>query len=74
MIDSSTPLTAQPHVYLMKLALQTHGNPNYHHLSMHSLRRGGAQVAEACGASHQGLKAHGTWLTDNSLNLYLKPW
>lgn len=74
MIDQFTPLTARPLVNIMRLALQSAGNQNYHRVSMHSLRRGGAQVAEAYGASRHSLKQHGTWANDTMLNLYLKPW
>lgn len=71
MIDNCTPLTARTVVSIMRLALQSAGNQNYHRVSMHSLRRGGAQAAEQNGASHQALKRHGTWTTDSSLKTYL---
>lgn len=71
MVDRYTPLTARPLVNIMKLALQAAGNNNYIKVSMHSLRRGGAQAAEQNGATHRALKAHGTWLTDSSLKTYL---
>lgn len=72
MVDSVTPLTARPLVNIMKLALKVNGNQNYHKVSMHSLRRGGAQAAEKNGASTEALMHHGTWSSPSTLNTYLK--
>lgn len=71
MIDNVTPLTARPLVNVMRLALQINGNQNYHKVSMHSLRRGGAQAAEQNGASTKALMEHGTWSTPSTLKTYL---
>lgn len=71
MVNSHTPLTSGILVNIMRLALQSAGNPNFHKISMHSLRRGGAQAADQNGASHQAIKRHGTWASDASLKVYL---
>lgn len=72
MIDSVTPLTPKVLVGVMRLALEAAGYKDSHKVTMHSLRRGAAQAADAGGASRQALKDHGTWVTDAGLNSYLK--
>lgn len=71
MLDQTTPLTSPIIVNIMRLALESAGNKNFHRVSMHSLRRGGAQAADKNGATHQAIKRHGTWSSDSCLKTYL---
>lgn len=71
--NSGTPLTAAPVVAAMRAALQAAGIKNYHQISMHSLRRGGAQAASNAGLSNQEIMKHGIWKSSQGLAHYLKP-
>lgn len=71
MINAVTPLTATPLVNFNRLALQQAGEPLYNTFSMHSIRRGAAQVAQKAGGNKHSLKQLGTWATDAGLNAYL---
>lgn len=71
MLDSVTPLTPKPFVNIIRLALSHASVPNSSSFSIHSLRRGAAQAADAAGASKDELKVHGTWSTDSGLRSYV---
>lgn len=71
MLNPSTPLTTRPVVDLMRLALASSGHPSYHLVSMHSLRRGGAQLASNAGANQDALMIHGAWKTKSGLKPYI---
>lgn len=71
MINASTPVTPRPTVNFMRLALASAGHSCYHLVSMHSLRRGGAQLAYSAGADSEALMRHGTWKTKSGLDHYL---
>lgn len=71
MLNPTTPLTPRPVVDLMRLALASAGHQCYHLVSMHSLRRGGAQLASNAGANTEALMAHGTWKTKTGLKPYI---
>lgn len=71
--DSGQPLTAPKVVASMRAALQAAGAPNFARVSMHSLRRGAAQVAQAGGASSAEIMKHGIWSSPQGLSYYLNP-
>lgn len=71
--DSGDPLTASPVVAAVRAALQAAGAPNFARVSMHSLRRGAAQVAQAGGAPTEEIMKHGIWSSPSGLAPYLKP-
>lgn len=71
MLNLQTPLTTRPVVDLMLLALATAGHPFYHLVSMHSLRRGGVQLASHAGADEDALMIHGTWKSKSGIKPYL---
>lgn len=71
MLNAAVPLTTRPVVEIMRLALASAGHPSYHLVSMHSLRRGGAQLAANAGANDDALMMHGTWKTKSGLKPYI---
>lgn len=71
--DRGAPLTAAPVVEAMRSALQAAGAPNVARVSMHSLRRGAVQAAQAGGASREEIMKHGIWSSASGLGYYLKP-
>lgn len=73
MLSPNTPLTPRHVVRVMRLALKWAGVPNSSSVSMHSLRRGAGQAAQASGAGQHDLLAQGTWRSKSVLNSYLRP-
>lgn len=71
--NSGAPLTSAPVVAAMRAALRAAGVTMYHQISMHSLRRGGAQAASGAGLSQQEIMKHGIWKSPQGLSYYLKP-
>lgn len=71
MLDALTPLTPKPFLDIIRLALARSSVKNYPSFSLHSLRRGAAQAADAAGASKEDLKVHGTWASDAGLRSYV---
>lgn len=71
--DTGAPLTSAPVVSAMRAGLQAAGAPNTARVSMHSLRRGAVQTAQAGGASHNEIMKHGIWSSASGLGHYLKP-
>lgn len=71
MLDSQTPLTPKPFVQIIRLALSNASVPNPNSFSIHSLRRGAAQAADAAGAAKDDIKAHGTWASDSGFRSYV---
>lgn len=69
--NDTMPLTPRPIVALMRLALSSAGLPYAPRVTMHSLRRGGAQCAAASGASQEQLMDHGTWSSASGLKPYI---
>lgn len=67
------PLTAAPIVAAMRRALAAANNPHAPTVSMHSMRRGGAQAAQAAGCSREDIAAHGTWASESGLAAYIPP-
>lgn len=67
------PLAAAPVVAVMRAALQAAGAQNFARVSMHSLRRGAAQAAQAGGASRNEIMKHGIWSSPSGIVYYLKP-
>lgn len=72
-LENGASHTAKTVVQIMRLALKTKGYSNSEAVSMHSLRRGAAQTAEAAGAPIKDIMGHGTWKSKNSLACYLNP-
>ena len=66
-----TPLTAPPLVAIFREALGRAGVSYASSVTMHSLRRGGAQAAAEQGAGPDDLCDHGTWSTRSSLAAYV---
>ena len=73
LLRNGTPLTTDALVGALRLALRNAGCPYADRVSSHSLRRGGAQAAQASGVPLEALKAHGTWKTDGAMGRYLLP-
>lgn len=70
-LNDTVPLTARPIVAVMRLALTNSRHPYADQVTMHSLRRGGAQCAANQGASVDQLMAHGTWSSKAGLKPYI---
>lgn len=66
-----TPLTPALIVKEMRAALHEAGRHYAASVSMHSLRRGGAQSAQAGGAQTLDIADHGTWTSNSGLKAYL---
>lgn len=70
-VNAGVPLTPAPLVKLIRLALSSAGYQQLHRFSLHSLRRGAAQLAAELGASKTDLKNHGSWASDSGLKSYV---
>lgn len=70
-VNPGVPLTPAPLVKLLRLALSRAGVTNSSRYTIHSLRRGAAQLAADLGASKDDIKKHGTWRSDNGLKSYV---
>ena len=70
MLNPSTPLTAPRLNSYMRVILTKLSLPNADKVTVHSLRRSGAQAAAAHGASREQLMIHGTWAT-TAINSYV---
>ena len=64
-------LTPAPIVKEMRAAVHAAQCPFSGTVSMHSLRRGGAQTAQKAGAERLDIAAHGTWASKSGLNAYV---
>ena len=73
LLGNGSPLATDALVGTLRLVLRNAGCPYADRVSSHSLRRGGAQAAQASGATLEALKAHGTWRTDSAMGRYLLP-
>lgn len=71
-IDRS-PLTASPVVSAIKAALKAAGYMNVSRYSIHSLRRGAAQMAASMGAPSSEIMKHGIWASHAGLRHYVHP-
>lgn len=69
--NDNIPVTPRPIVALMRLALKRSGHPQADRVTMHSLRRGGAQCAAARGGTTDQLMSHGTWKSKSGLKPYI---
>lgn len=67
------PLTAGPVVSAMRAALKASGYMNTNRYSMHSLRRGAAQLVSGLGAPASEIMQHGVWSSRSGLSHYLNP-
>lgn len=65
------PLTAGPVVSAMRSALSAAGYMDTSRYSMHSLRRGSAQLASNMGAPTTDIMKHGVWRSENGLRHYI---
>lgn len=70
-LSSGVPLTPPPLVKLIRLALSRAGYRNSSSYTIHSLRRGAAQLAADLGAPKGDIKTHGTWRSDKGLKAYV---
>lgn len=60
LLNNRAPLTPLPLIKVVRLALKKAWVPNFSEFSLHSLRRGAAQAAEAQGAPISDIMSHGT--------------
>lgn len=67
------PLTASPIVAANRAALSAAGYQEVKRYSIHSLRRGSAQLAAALGASDTDIMSHGLWASQSGLRYYTHP-
>lgn len=65
------PLTLQPVVTTIRIALANAGHPDPGAISFHSLRRGGVQTAIFQKASQEQVMQHGLWKSKSGLAAYL---
>ena len=70
MLSQTVPLTAQKLNAYMRVILASLGLPAADKVTVHSLRRSGAQAAAANGATRDQLMIHGTWAT-SAINSYV---
>lgn len=70
---SGQPLTAGPVVSAMRAALKATVYIDANRFSMHSFRRGAAQLASGLGASHEDIMHHGLWSSKAGLSHYINP-
>ena len=64
MLDETTLLTPRRLITYMRTALHLIGHPAATYVTVHSLRRSGAQAAARAGVSESGIMAHGTWKSE----------
>lgn len=67
------PITSGPVVSAIREALKSAGYINYDRYSMHSVRRGAAQLLSSLGAPHSEIMQHGVWSSHSGLAHYLRP-
>lgn len=67
------PITAGPVVSAIRAALAAAGYMDTSKYSMHSLRRGSAQLASSMGASSTDIMRHGVWRSESGLRHYVPP-
>lgn len=70
MVNDYTPLISRNVVDVLNCVLRPNLSAGIK-LSMHSLRRGGTQMAANSGASNEHLLVHGTWKSAKGLKYYL---
>lgn len=70
---NGAPLTAGPVVSAMRAALRAAGYVNVNRYSMHSLRRGAAQLVSGLGAPSKDIMDHGLWSSRSGLAHYVDP-
>lgn len=70
--DDRRPLTASPIVYAIRAALSRAGYQDSNRYSIHSLRRGSAQLAAVMGATDAELMCHGIWRSRSGLSHYTR--
>lgn len=68
---SGLPLTAGPVVSAIRTALKAAGYHNANRYSMHSLRRGAAQLVAGLGAPVSDIMRHGVWSSTSGLRHYV---
>lgn len=67
------PMTANPVVSAMRAALKAAGYFDVNRYSMHSLRRGAAQLVSSLGAPTEDIMQHRVWASRSGLSHYLNP-
>ena len=71
LLKDGSPLTPSRLVQVLRMTLIVLGCPYAQAVSSHSLRRGGAQAAQASGAAREDIKYHGTWRSEGALKAYI---
>lgn len=71
MFDKTKPLTVGPVVAAIRTALAQAGYKNVNRFSIHSLRRGAAQLAASLGAPTSEIMRHGIWSSETGLRHYV---
>lgn len=67
------PMTAGPVVKAIRAALKSSGYFNTNRYSLHSLRRGAAQLVSGMGAPTSEVMQHGLWASRSGLSHYVRP-
>lgn len=70
-VDKNSALTAGPVVCAIRSALAQAGYTDVMNYSLHSIRRGSAQLASFMGASNQDIMTHGNWRSEQGLSYYI---
>lgn len=70
---NGTPMTAGPVVSAIRSALKAAGYLDVGRYSMHSLRRGAAQLVSSLGAPTEDIMRHGVWASQSGFSHYLNP-
>ena len=68
---NGVPLTPKALMTVVKRALEVLNSDYAHLVSSHSIRRGGAQAAQAAGAEMLDIQAHGTWKSKGAMKTYV---
>lgn len=71
MLHKYKPLTASPVVAALRAALSQAGYHNANKYSLHSLRRGAAQLAAGLGAPNSEIMRHGIWRSEAGMRHYV---
>ena len=71
LLTSGVPLSTYSLMSVIRSLLQAMGCPYAILTSSHSLRRGGAQAAQAAGAHKEAIMDHGTWKTVGAMSSYV---
>lgn len=71
LVEAKAPLTSSPVVCAIRTALGQAGYQDVMNYSLHSIRRGSAQLAAAMGASRTDIMKHGNWRSQQGIGYYI---